>query len=191
MPGCAKGGNLMTVGSAELTLENLDAMPSENLQNELVKAKTEMFNLRFQRATGQLESHGRILAVRKDIARIQTFLRERQLGIRTEPGALGAVDSAADSTSQSKAGPATDSTKAKTKATAKGRAKSSQTDTAESGTAESGTADQAESPRKGTSILDRLKQTVRINPTKDSGKISTTKTSSSQSKTKFTRQKKG
>ena len=40
-----------------------------------------MFNLRFQAATGQLENHGRLLAVRKDIARIYTVLRERELGI--------------------------------------------------------------------------------------------------------------
>jgi large subunit ribosomal protein L29 len=40
-----------------------------------------LFNLRFQGATGQLESHGRLRAVRKDIARIYTILRERELGI--------------------------------------------------------------------------------------------------------------
>jgi large subunit ribosomal protein L29 len=40
-----------------------------------------LFNLRFQAATGQLESHGRLTAVRKEIARIYTVLRERELGI--------------------------------------------------------------------------------------------------------------
>jgi large subunit ribosomal protein L29 len=40
-----------------------------------------LFNLRFQAATGQLESHGRLRHVRKDIARIYTILRERELGI--------------------------------------------------------------------------------------------------------------
>ena len=40
-----------------------------------------MFNLRFQGATGQLENHGRLRAVRRDIARLYTILRERELGI--------------------------------------------------------------------------------------------------------------
>ena len=39
------------------------------------------FNLRFQAATGQLESHGRLSAVKKEIAQIYTLLRERELGI--------------------------------------------------------------------------------------------------------------
>ena len=46
-----------------------------------------MFNLRFQSATGQLENHGRLKAVKRDIARIYTILRERELGIRTAPAA--------------------------------------------------------------------------------------------------------
>ena len=48
---------------------------------ELRKAKEELFNLRFQSATGQLDNHGRLRAVRKDIARIYTEMRERELGI--------------------------------------------------------------------------------------------------------------
>ena len=47
----------------------------------LAQAKEEHFNLRFQAATGQLESHGRLTQVRKEIARIYTILRERELGI--------------------------------------------------------------------------------------------------------------
>ena len=50
------------------------------------EAKEELFNLRFQAATGQLESHGRLRAVKKDIARIYTVVRERELGIRSAPG---------------------------------------------------------------------------------------------------------
>ena len=45
--------------------------------------KAELFNLRFQSATGQLESHGRLRAVRHEIARIYTVMRERELGIIT------------------------------------------------------------------------------------------------------------
>ena len=58
---------------------------TEDLVAKLGDAKKELFNLRFQAATGQLESHGRLRAVRKDIARIYTVMRERELGITTEP----------------------------------------------------------------------------------------------------------
>jgi large subunit ribosomal protein L29 len=53
----------------------------EELVDKLAEAKIELFNLRFQAATGQLESHGRLHAVRKEIARIYTVMRERELGI--------------------------------------------------------------------------------------------------------------
>jgi large subunit ribosomal protein L29 len=55
----------------------------EELDGKLAEAKVELFNLRFQAATGQLESHGRLRAVRKEIARIYTVKRERELGIVT------------------------------------------------------------------------------------------------------------
>ena len=70
------------IGSKNLTPEALDAIEGSILVEELKKAKEELFNLRFQSATGQLESHGRIKAVKRDIARIYTVLRERELGIR-------------------------------------------------------------------------------------------------------------
>ena len=75
----------MAVGSKELAPVELDTMDDEKLAAELRKAKEELFNLRFASATGQLESHGRLKAVRRDIARIYTVLRERELGIRTAP----------------------------------------------------------------------------------------------------------
>ncbi|MGH8833781.1 MAG: 50S ribosomal protein L29 [Actinomycetes bacterium] len=53
----------------------------DELLTQLTEAKEELFNLRFQAATGQLESHGRLRAVRRDIARLYTILRERELGI--------------------------------------------------------------------------------------------------------------
>jgi large subunit ribosomal protein L29 len=53
----------------------------EDLDTKLAEAKIELFNLRFQAATGQLESHGRLRAVRREIARIYTVKRERELGI--------------------------------------------------------------------------------------------------------------
>ena len=55
----------------------------EELHAKLAEAKEELFNLRFQGATGQLESHGRLRAVRKEIARIYTVMCERELGIIT------------------------------------------------------------------------------------------------------------
>jgi large subunit ribosomal protein L29 len=63
------------------TAEELRAKSTEDLQEALKELKEELFNLRFQAATGQLESHGRLTAVRKEIARIYTIIRERELGI--------------------------------------------------------------------------------------------------------------
>ena len=75
----------MAVGSKELASPELDTFEDERLVDELKKAKEELFNLRFQSATGQLESHGRLRAVKRDIARIYTVIRERELGIRATP----------------------------------------------------------------------------------------------------------
>ena len=75
----------MAVGSKDIAPSALGEMSEERLVEELRKAKEELFNLRFQSATGQLESHGRLRAVRRDIARIYTVLREYELGIRTRP----------------------------------------------------------------------------------------------------------
>ena len=65
------------------TAHELDDMTNVDLEQKLREAKEELFNLRFQAATGQLENHGRLKAVRKDIARIYTLMRERELGIET------------------------------------------------------------------------------------------------------------
>ena len=75
----------MAVGTKELAPVELDTLEDERLIDELKKAKEELFNLRFQSATGQLESHGRLRAVKRDIARIYTVIRERELGIRATP----------------------------------------------------------------------------------------------------------
>ena len=61
--------------------EEFRGKSTEDLQEKLKELKEELFNLRFQAATGQLESHGRLTAVRKEIARLYTILRERELGI--------------------------------------------------------------------------------------------------------------
>ena len=66
-----------------LAAADLRASTEDELDDKLAEAKIELFNLRFQAATGQLESHGRLRAVRKEIARIYTVKRERELGIVT------------------------------------------------------------------------------------------------------------
>ena len=64
-------------------LRDLD---DDELMTKLKEAKEELFNLRFQAATGQLESHGRLRAIKKEIARIYTTMRERELGITSVEG---------------------------------------------------------------------------------------------------------
>jgi large subunit ribosomal protein L29 len=88
---------------ATLTAAELRNLGKDELLEKLGNAKEELFNLRFQAATGQLESHGRLKAVRKDIARIYTVLTERALGITeqvdapvAEADAEVAVDETAD-----------------------------------------------------------------------------------------------
>ncbi len=63
----------------------LRTLEDDELETKLREAKEELFNLRFQAATGQLESHGRLNAVRKEIARIYTIMRERELGLSVAP----------------------------------------------------------------------------------------------------------
>ena len=73
--------------AAGIKATELRELNDEDLVGKLREAKEELFNLRFQAATGQLESHGRLRHVKKDIARIYTVVRERELGIRSTPGA--------------------------------------------------------------------------------------------------------
>ena len=58
-------------------LSDMKAMTPDQLQDELLSLKKEQFNLRFQRATGQLENTSRVREVRKDIARVRTFQRHK------------------------------------------------------------------------------------------------------------------
>lgn len=73
------------IGSKDLAPDELRGFDEARLVEELDKAKQELFNLRFQSATGQLDNHGRLKAVRRDIARIYTILRERELDIHEVP----------------------------------------------------------------------------------------------------------
>jgi large subunit ribosomal protein L29 len=63
----------------------LRELADEDLVTRLREAKAELFNLRVQSATGQLESHGRLQVIRRDIARIYTIMRERELGLSAAP----------------------------------------------------------------------------------------------------------
>jgi large subunit ribosomal protein L29 len=58
-------------------------LTDDELLGRLRESKQELFNLRFQNATGQLDNNRRLQIVRKDIARIYTVMRERELGIVT------------------------------------------------------------------------------------------------------------
>ena len=73
--------------SNKSTAVALDELSAGDLEAKLREAKEELFNLRFQAATGQLENNARLRTVKKDIARIYTVVRERELGIRSNPAA--------------------------------------------------------------------------------------------------------
>ena len=78
------------------TAAELRNLGKDELLAKLGEAKEELFNLRFQAATGQLESHGRLRAVRKDIARIYTVLTERALGITDEVDSVPVAEADAE-----------------------------------------------------------------------------------------------
>lgn len=86
----------MAIGSKDLGISQLDSFENERLVEELNKAKAELFNLRFQSATGQLQHNGRVRQVKRDIARIYTVMNERELGIRVAPVAKKSKKKAAE-----------------------------------------------------------------------------------------------
>lgn len=59
--------------------------PSDELRGRLEEAREELFNLRFQAATGQLENHKQLGILSREVARMMTVLKERELGIDSEP----------------------------------------------------------------------------------------------------------
>ena len=82
----------MAIGTADYSIKNLNEKTNEEIEGFLKKSKEELFNLRFQHATGQLENTARLKAVKRDIARMYTVLRERELGISQEPAATEAKE---------------------------------------------------------------------------------------------------
>jgi large subunit ribosomal protein L29 len=69
----------------------LRELSDEALVERLRESKAELFNLRVQSATGQLDNHGRLQVIRRDIARIYTIMRERELGLSAAPDAVAEV----------------------------------------------------------------------------------------------------
>jgi large subunit ribosomal protein L29 len=71
------------------TANDMRELGAEELVLRLREAKEELFNLRFQMATGQMDNNRRLRTVRHDIARIYTVMRERELGLSTGPDSVG------------------------------------------------------------------------------------------------------
>ncbi|MFI9385316.1 50S ribosomal protein L29 [Kutzneria sp. NPDC052558] len=73
----------------------LRELTDEELVLRLREAKEELFNLRFQMATGQLDNNRRLRTVRHDIARVYTVMRERELGLSVSPDEVTTGEGAA------------------------------------------------------------------------------------------------
>ena len=71
--------------TAKTSMADLRGLSRKDLENQVLGLKQELFGLRFQSATGQLENTARLREVRHEIARIYTVLQERTLGIVPEP----------------------------------------------------------------------------------------------------------
>jgi large subunit ribosomal protein L29 len=76
----------MAVG---VTPGELRELTEEELTDKLRESKEELFNLRFQMATGQMNNNRRLRTVRREIARVYTVLRERELGLASGPAGEG------------------------------------------------------------------------------------------------------
>jgi large subunit ribosomal protein L29 len=79
----------MAVG---ISTGELRELTEEELQERVRESKEELFNLRFQMATGQLSNNRRLRVVRQEIARVYTVLRERELGLASGPNGTEDAD---------------------------------------------------------------------------------------------------
>ncbi|MDP9407996.1 MAG: 50S ribosomal protein L29 [Actinomycetota bacterium] len=77
--------------ASQTTATELRGLGDDELQTRLRESKEELFNLRFQVATGQLDNNRRLQQVRRDIARVYTVMRERELGLVVRTGSEGAA----------------------------------------------------------------------------------------------------
>ena len=73
------------MAASTTTAAELRELTDEELTLRVREAKEELFNLRFQMATGQLDNNRRLRTVRHDIARVYTIMRERELGLSAAP----------------------------------------------------------------------------------------------------------
>jgi large subunit ribosomal protein L29 len=73
------------MATTETAANELRELGTDELVLRLREAKEELFNLRFQMATGQMDNNRRLRTVRHDIARIYTVMRERELGLSVGP----------------------------------------------------------------------------------------------------------
>ena len=100
------------------------AMTIDQIDDEVLKLKKEQFNLRFQRATGQLENTARVRVVRRDIARLKTIGAQKRDGQESQLAARGAAESAGPERAAAPKAKAKAKAKAKSKPAAKPKAKS-------------------------------------------------------------------
>ena len=70
-----------------MKIQDIRDLSTQELEDKIKDLKEELFNLRFQNATNQLDSPKRIASVKKDIARVKTVLKEKELGINTSVNA--------------------------------------------------------------------------------------------------------
>ena len=70
-----------------MKIQDIRDLSMQELQDKIKDLKEELFNLRFQNATNQLDNPMRIVSVKKDIARVKTILKEKELGINTSVNA--------------------------------------------------------------------------------------------------------
>lgn len=70
-----------------MKMQEIRELSMQELEDKIKDLKEELFNLRFQNATNQLDNPMRIVSVKKDIARVKTVLKEKELGINTSVNA--------------------------------------------------------------------------------------------------------
>jgi large subunit ribosomal protein L29 len=107
----------------DMKVADVRAMTLDQLDDEVLKLKKEQFNLRFQRATGQLENTSRVRVIRRDIARMKTIAGQKRSGMPeptpkadATPKAETKTKSAKPKTTKSKSGATTPTAKSKARA---------------------------------------------------------------------------
>jgi large subunit ribosomal protein L29 len=107
----------------DMKAQDVRAMTLDQLDDEVLKLKKEQFNLRFQRATGQLENTSRVRVIRRDIARMKTIAGQKRAGM-PEPEAKVSAAPKTERTTRTKTKVKSDKPKSEATPKAKARAKS-------------------------------------------------------------------